>query len=128
MKKAKKTARMCAYHVERLCGGKYARMVREVMREDGYRHPRFLAVVKGWDGRVCARITFEEVGEVWDMPVLCEQRWAAPRVVVWRQTTTKTKSKQENVWLFAAGYGKIEVQKGGTKNVSKNFEKWRRDH
>lgn len=74
MKKAKKTARMCAYHVERLCGGNYARMVREMMREDGYKHPRFLAAVKGEDGRVCARITFEEVGEVWDMPVLCEQR------------------------------------------------------
>ena len=74
MRKAKKAARMCAQDVERLCGGKYARMVREVMREDGYKHPRFLAVVKGWDGRVCARITFEEVGEVWDMPIIPEQR------------------------------------------------------
>lgn len=29
---------------------------------------------------------------------------------------------------FAARYVIIEVQKGGTENVSKNFEKWRRDH
>lgn len=73
MRKAKRAARVCAQNVERLCGGKYARIVREAMREDGYKHPRFLAVVKSWDGRVCARITFEEVDEIWDMPVLCEQ-------------------------------------------------------
>ena len=74
MRKAKKAARVCAQNVERLCGGKYARMVREAMREDGYKHPRFLAVVEDEDGRMCARIKFEEIDEIWEMPVLCEQR------------------------------------------------------
>lgn len=70
MRKAKRAARVCVQNVERLCGGKYARMVREAMRKDGYKHPRFVAVVKGWDRLVCVRITFEEVDEIWDMPVL----------------------------------------------------------
>ena len=70
MTRAKRATRLAVREVERLCGGKYARILREVVREGN--HAIFAGVEQGaiFSERVEARVVVSN-GEVWGFP--CKQ-------------------------------------------------------
>lgn len=70
MTRAKRATRFAVREVERLCGGKFARIVREV--SEGGNHADFLGVVQEsvFSRGIVARVAFRN-GEIWDFP--CKQ-------------------------------------------------------
>ena len=70
MTRAKKATRLAVCEVERLCGGRYARILREVVREGN--HAIFAGVEQRaiFSERIEARVVLSN-GEVWGFP--CKQ-------------------------------------------------------
>lgn len=70
MTRAKRATRFAVREVERLCGGRYARMVREAVREGN--HTTFAGVEQRaiFSERIEARVVLSN-GEVWGFP--CKQ-------------------------------------------------------
>lgn len=70
MTKAKRETRLAVYEVERLCGGKYARILREIVREGN--HATFAGVGQDaiFSERIEARVVLSN-GEVLGFP--CKQ-------------------------------------------------------
>lgn len=70
MTRAKRATRLAVREVERLCGGKYARIVRELVREGN--HATFAGVEQRaiFSERIEARVVLSN-GEVWGFP--CKQ-------------------------------------------------------
>lgn len=70
MTRAKRATRLAVREVERLCGGRYARILREVVREGN--HATFAGVEQCaiFSERIEARVVLSN-GEVWGFP--CKQ-------------------------------------------------------
>lgn len=70
MTRAKRVTRLAVREVERLCGGRYARILREVVREGN--HAIFAGVEQEaiFSERIEARVVLSN-GEVWGFP--CKQ-------------------------------------------------------